>query len=105
MTEQYHLDIKDKKMHECFDVIILQEDTKYNKPRKEPLLSCARKLGVKPKKCLYVGDTYNDYKAATDAKMDFALASWGNVNMDDINHPTYILKRPNDLIDIINNNY
>lgn len=99
--EQYWIDIKDKDLHDCFDPIVLLEDTSKHKPHPEPLLHCARILGLDPKKCLYIGDSLSDFEAAKSAEMDFAFAHWGSFNPSEIIGPTYTLKHPKDLLEVI----
>lgn len=99
--EQYIIDIGDKQLHKYFSVVVLLEDTKKHKPDAEPLLHCAKKLGVDPKKCLYIGDSLSDFQSAKNAGMDFAFASWASFHLEEIENPTYILKNPNDLLDVV----
>ena len=81
--------------------MVLLEDTKENKPHAEPLLYCAKLLGVDPKKCLYIGDSLSDFQSAKNAEMDFAFAYWGSFNPDEIENPNYTLKHPNDLLAVV----
>lgn len=98
---QYKIDIEDKEIHHCFSAVVLLEDTEKYKPDPEPLLHCTNLLGVDPKKCLYIGDSLSDFEAAENAGMDFAFASWGSFNPEKVVNPTYILKKPKDLLDVI----
>ncbi|MGB6178457.1 HAD family hydrolase, partial [Carnobacterium sp.] len=99
--EQYIIDIKGKKIHDCFSAIVLLEDTKKHKPDAEPLLHCAKILNVAPENCLYVGDSLSDFESANKAKMDFAFASWGSLEPEKFKNTTYTLNYPNDLLDVI----
>jgi phosphoglycolate phosphatase-like HAD superfamily hydrolase len=52
-----------------FKVIITSDDVPNRKPDPDPLIECARRLDVKPNKCVYVGDTRTDIKAGKSAGM------------------------------------
>jgi pyrophosphatase PpaX len=54
-----------------FDVIISCEDTKNHKPCPDPILLACKKLKLKPKEILFVGDAKFDYDAAKAAKVNF----------------------------------
>lgn len=53
----------------CFDIIIPADDTGRKKPFPDPLLLCARRLGVSPDNCAYVGDMGIDMDAGRAAGM------------------------------------
>jgi HAD superfamily hydrolase (TIGR01509 family) len=63
------------KLKEYFRVAVAYEDTEDHKPSPEPLLYAARKLGIAPGECVYVGDVENDIKAARAAGMKSLLFS------------------------------
>lgn len=50
-----------------FDVVVSRFTTRRLKPHPEPILYAIHKLGLSPEKCLMVGDTTPDMKAATAA--------------------------------------
>jgi HAD superfamily hydrolase (TIGR01662 family) len=52
-----------------FDAIVTADDIQTKKPSPEPLYECARRLGVAPGKCVYVGDMRVDIKAGKSAGM------------------------------------
>jgi HAD superfamily hydrolase (TIGR01509 family) len=54
-----------------FDEIVTITDIKKGKPAPDQLLFIAKKLKVKPKECLVVGDSVYDGQAAQRAKMSF----------------------------------
>ncbi len=60
-----------------FDVIIGADATTRHKPDPEPLLLCAKRLGVPVSEALYVGDAPNDILAARAAGMIDVWAAWG----------------------------
>jgi len=57
--------------------IVGGDTTAYTKPHPAPLLEAARRLGVAPEACLYVGDDQRDILAGRAAGMRTAVAAWG----------------------------
>ncbi|MFG6431232.1 HAD family hydrolase [Roseateles sp. LYH14W] len=53
------------------------DTTGHAKPHPAPLLEAARRLGVAPQACLYVGDDERDVIAGRAAGMTTAVAAWG----------------------------
>ncbi|MFN3303709.1 MAG: HAD-IA family hydrolase [Roseateles sp.] len=53
------------------------DTTAHAKPHPAPLLEAARRLGVAPTSCLYVGDDERDVIAGRAAGMATAAATWG----------------------------
>lgn len=53
------------------------DTTSHAKPHPAPLLEAARRLGVDPQACLYVGDDERDIVAGRAAGMATAVAAWG----------------------------
>lgn len=99
--QQYYIDINGKNLHSYFSAVVLLEDTKKHKPDAEPLLHCAKKLGIDPDKCLYVGDSLSDFDSAKNAGMDFAFASWASFKPEAIVDPTYTINHPNELLNVV----
>lgn len=64
-----------EKLKKYFKVAVAYQDTENHKPHPEPLLLAARKLGIKPEECVYVGDVENDMIAAKAAHMKAILYS------------------------------
>ena len=54
---------------ELIDATIAIEDTKRIKPDPEPLIECARRLGISPNRSIYVGDSHTDIRAGNSAGM------------------------------------
>ena len=54
------------------DCVVATAELGIHKPSPEPLLEGARRLGVAPVRCLYVGDADTDRAAAEAAGMQFA---------------------------------
>ena len=57
--------------------IVSGDTTPYAKPHPAPLLEAARQLGVKPGRCLYVGDDERDIVAGQAAGMPTVAAAYG----------------------------
>lgn len=58
-------------------VVVGGDTTGHAKPHPAPLLEAARRLGVEPQACLYVGDDERDVMAGRAAGMATAVAAWG----------------------------
>lgn len=59
-----------KKVMELFDIVVTIDDVKEGKPDPEQLLLVCKKLKIKSKECLMVGDSIFDQIAAKRAGMD-----------------------------------
>jgi N-acetyl-D-muramate 6-phosphate phosphatase len=57
--------------------IISGDTTPHAKPHPEPLLEAARRLGLPPFQCLYVGDDERDIAAGRAAGMPTVAARYG----------------------------
>ena len=58
-------------------VLICGDTTPHAKPHPAPLLEAARRLGVAPESCVYVGDDLRDVQAGRAAGMRTVAAAWG----------------------------
>ena len=58
-------------------VVIAGDTTPFTKPHPEPLLEAARRVGVLPADCTYVGDDLRDIQAGRAAGMTTLAAAWG----------------------------
>ena len=58
-------------------VLVGGDSTPHTKPHPAPLLEAARRLGVDPEGCVYVGDDLRDMQAARAAGMAGWAAAWG----------------------------
>lgn len=82
--------------------VIAGDTTPHAKPHPEPLLEAARRLGLPPAVCLYVGDDERDVVAGRAAGMPTVAATYGYLGASTdvaawqadavINHPTELLK-------------
>jgi len=59
------------------DALVCGDTTAYAKPHPEPLLEAARRIGVAPAHCLYVGDDERDIVAGLAAGMGAVAATYG----------------------------
>lgn len=68
---------------EAIDVIVSGDTLSVAKPSPEPLFYAAKKLGIEPGDCLYVGDAERDIEAGRNAGMVTVLAEYGYIGNDD----------------------
>jgi HAD superfamily hydrolase (TIGR01549 family) len=71
------------KLGRYFDVIVAYEDYSKPKPNPESLLIALRKLNIKPKEAVYIGDALTDYQAAKNAGTDFIGFVGGSASKKD----------------------
>lgn len=57
--------------------VVSGDTTPHSKPHPEPLFEAARRLGVDPRRCVYVGDDERDIVAGKAAGMRTVAAAWG----------------------------
>ncbi len=98
---QYEIDVVSKGFDQYMKTAVLAGDTKKHKPDPEPLLECARRLGIPPERIIYIGDALSDYEAAQKAGMDFGYAKWGSVSPTGIDCPSHVFERPVDLLRLL----
>ena len=60
-----------------FSIIQCPQKNLIGKPYPDQILNVIKKLNVKKKDCVYIGDTNIDYLSAKNAKIDFIFAEWG----------------------------
>lgn len=82
-------------------VVIGGDSTPYAKPHPAPMFEAARRAGVEPARCLYVGDDLRDILAGKAAGMPTVAASYGYLGIvsevaewgaqAQIRHPTDLL--------------
>ena len=61
--------------------VISGDTTPYSKPHPEPLLEAARRVGIAPADCIYVGDDLRDVQAGRAAGMATVAVTWGYLGM------------------------
>lgn len=64
-------------LFESAGAIVSGDTTPFSKPHPEPLLEAARRLGVAPGRCMYVGDDERDVLAGRAAGMRTVAATYG----------------------------
>ncbi|WP_425258611.1 phosphoglycolate phosphatase [Rubrivivax sp. RP6-9] len=64
-------------LHRRSAVLIGGDSTPHAKPHPAPLLEAARRIGVDPARCVYVGDDHRDIVAGRAAGMATLAAGWG----------------------------
>jgi len=62
-------------------VLVCGDTTPHAKPHPEPLLEAARRIGIEPSSCLYVGDDERDIVAGHAAGMKTVAATYGYLGM------------------------
>lgn len=63
------------------EALVCGDTTPYAKPHPQPLLEAARRIGVDPAECVYVGDDLRDVQAGRAAGMATVVASWGYLGL------------------------
>jgi HAD superfamily hydrolase (TIGR01509 family) len=63
------LPLKEKGIDQLIDTVITIEDAPNVKPAPDPLIECARRLGVAEEQSVYVGDSHIDIRAGKAAGM------------------------------------
>ena len=63
-----------------FETVVGGDETERHKPDPQPLLEAARRLGVDPIDCAYVGDSPFDIRAAKNAQMYSVAVTWGRIH-------------------------
>ena len=58
-------------LNKYFSVIITPEQTIKQKPNPEPIYAACKKLSIKPKESVYIGDTIRDYQTAINSGTEF----------------------------------
>ena len=70
-------------LHKRAAAMIGGDSTAYAKPHPEPLLEAARRIGVEPSRCVYIGDDLRDVQAGRAAGMATLAAAWGYLGQGD----------------------
>jgi pyrophosphatase PpaX len=87
-----------------FDVVVGGDETTRHKPQPEPLLLAARRFGVDPTDCAYVGDSPYDIRAAKAAAMHAVAVTWGGIHPRDRlerEEPDAIVDTAEELFDVL----
>ncbi len=87
-------------------VVISGDTTPYAKPHPEPLFEAARRLGIAPSACVYVGDDERDIVAGLAAGMKTVAATYGYLGtQSDVQkwQANAHIQSPRELEDLISN--
>ncbi len=81
--------------------LVAGDSTPHTKPHPAPLLEAARRMGLAPERCVYVGDDPRDIQAGRAAGMATLAAAWGYLGPDSppqawgadqvLDHPSQLL--------------
>ena len=82
--------------------LVAGDSTPHTKPHPAPLLEAARRMGLAPEACVYIGDDARDIHAGRAAGMATLAAAWGYLGADSppqawgadhvLGHPTQLLQ-------------
>jgi 2-phosphoglycolate phosphatase len=82
-------------------VLISGDSTPHAKPHPQPLLEAARRLGIEPARCVYLGDDLRDVQAGRAAGMAVLAAAWGYLGRGESVHhwqADAVLNEPRELL-------
>ncbi|HEY2926540.1 phosphoglycolate phosphatase [Piscinibacter sp.] len=91
-------------LHQRARTVIAGDTTAHSKPHPAPLLEAARRVGLEPSQCIYVGDDLRDVQAGHAAGMTTVIAAWGYLG---IGEPIeswgadHIIKTPAELLNLL----
>jgi N-acetyl-D-muramate 6-phosphate phosphatase len=84
--------------------LVCGDTTPHAKPHPEPLLEAARRIGVEPGQCLYVGDDLRDVHAGRAAGMGTVAVRWGyhgDGDAIDVWNADAVIDAPDDLLKLL----
>lgn len=88
----------------CAAVLVCGDTTSRAKPHPDPLLEAARRIGVRPATCVYVGDDLRDVQAGQAASMGTIIAAWGYLGLGDPIEAwgaDHIIRAPMELLNVL----
>lgn len=85
-----------------FDIVVGQREGIAKKPDPVGALEAARKFGLAPEQCMYIGDTNVDMQTGNRAGMFTVGVLWGFRDRKELeaNHADYIVARPEELLEL-----
>ncbi|MFD1420680.1 HAD family hydrolase [Lactiplantibacillus songbeiensis] len=83
------------------EMVTTSDLTKYPKPSGDPLIYTIKKYGLRRDYTLYIGDSIFDMRSAMEAGIDFAAAGWGAFDDTVFSGAEYVLRQPEELLQII----
>lgn len=83
--------------------VVSGDTTPYPKPHPEPLLEAARRIGIPPEQCWYVGDDLRDIQAGAAAGMLTVACAWGYCGSSEPAtwNADHLLDSPQALLDLV----
>jgi N-acetyl-D-muramate 6-phosphate phosphatase len=81
--------------------LVAGDTTAHAKPHPAPLLEAARRIGLQPGRCVYIGDDHRDVVAGRAAGMATLAAAWGYLGPGQSVHEwgaDHVLAEPIDLL-------
>jgi 2-phosphoglycolate phosphatase len=96
--------IRSLELHLEAAALVCGDSTPYSKPHPAPLLEAARRLGVAPTDCVYVGDDLRDVQAGRAAGMATVAAAWGYLGEGesvDAWGADHIIESPHELLKLL----
>ncbi|MBS3051839.1 MAG: HAD-IA family hydrolase [Candidatus Aenigmarchaeota archaeon] len=69
---------------ELFDCIVTRSDVKRSRPHPDAILLACKKLKIKPKDALYVGDTLLDHESAKRADINYVSVTCGTLTKNEL---------------------
>lgn len=84
--------------------LVCGDTTPHSKPHPAPLLEAARRIGVAPSACIYVGDDLRDVQAGIAAGMGTVAASWGYLGAGEPIEAwgaEYVVRTPGELLQLL----
>jgi N-acetyl-D-muramate 6-phosphate phosphatase len=85
--------------------LVCGDTTPHAKPHPEPLLEAARRMGIAPLNCVYVGDDLRDVQAGHAAGMQTVAVAWGYLGATEpitAWGATHIAQTPYELLKLFN---
>jgi len=85
-------------------VVISGDTTAHAKPHPAPLLEAARRIGIPPESCLYVGDDLRDVQAGRAAGMRTVAVAWGYLGVGEpiaAWNADAVIDRPHELLQLL----
>ena len=70
-------------LYDRASVLVAGDTTPHAKPHPAPLIEAARRIGVEPRDCAYVGDDLRDVLAGRAAGMTTVAVRWGYLGLGD----------------------
>ncbi len=85
------------------EVLVCADDVVHPKPHPEPVTRAVERLGVEPRRALFVGDSIHDLRAGRAAGVLTAAALWGPFGREDLEaaRPDFWLEAPTELLELV----